>query len=625
MPAMCRVPLCKNHVPTRVLRNKLAAEGVNVILTRAMLTDEAKRQIWANAISRKYGMPEGKLILKKRNVICDKHFVESDFEDISKSGLARIHRRLKSIAVPYEPRTAEQLEEYRRNVKMRRKRFLLENRFPDIYFERDITKSECGIRCKEWIRIQAETWDDIARILNGMNGVRKDAAMWKRSWQDIKKNCKKKVNALRSSQNRTGGGQVDVNLRLTALDDAVIKICGPAITGIEVEIEGGFARPQQDPPLFITPITGPSPSGRTSCLAASPPNFLNSPPLRPNSSAYAAYPAASLPHFITPITGPSPSGRASCLAASPLHFQNSPPLRPNSSGYAPYPAASPQNFITPTTGPSPSGRASCLAASPPNFLNSPPLRPNSSAYAAYPAASLPHFITPITGPSPSGRASCLAASPLHFQNSPPLRPNSSGYAPYPAASPQNFITPTTGPSPSGRASCLAASPPNFLNSPPLRPNSSGSRVRSRQGPYRLQSPLEQLEELAQNPRNARRRPIIGAQGVQQALNLMEEHIRSQNRANQIFEQILNVQFQFLQHIQLQPPQYPLQQYPLQQYPLQQYPLQQQPPPQQPPPQHPPPQHPLLQQLPPQHPPPQQPPPQHPLLQQLPPQQQPPQN
>ncbi|GAB0090035.1 hypothetical protein DMENIID0001_046890 [Sergentomyia squamirostris] len=338
-----------------------------------------------------------------------------------------------------------------------------------------------------------------------MNGVRKDAAMWKRSWQDIKKNCKKKVNALRSSQNRTGGGQVDVNLRLTALDDAVIKICGPAITGIEVEIEGGFARPQQDPPLFITPITGPSPSGRTSCLAASPPNFLNSPPLRPNSSAYVPYPAASPQNFITPTTGPSPSGRASCLAASPLHFQNSPPLRPNSSGYAPYPAA-----------------------------------------------SLPHFMTPITGPSPSGRASCLAASP-----------------------------------------------PNFLNSPPLRPNSSGSRVRSRQGPYRLQSPLEQLEELAQNPRNARRRPIIGAQGVQQALNLMEEHIRSQNRANQIFEQILNVQFQFLQHIQLQPPQYPLQQ-----YPLQQYPLQQQPPPQQPPPQQPPPQHPLLQQLPPQQQPPQ---------------------
>ncbi|GAB0098328.1 hypothetical protein DMENIID0001_140470 [Sergentomyia squamirostris] len=118
---------------------------------------------------------------------------------------------------------------------------------------------------------------------------------------------------------------------------------------------------------------------------------------------------------------PSPSGRASCLAASPLHFQNSPPLGPNYSGQAAYRAASPLNFLNQTTGPSPSGRVSCLAASPLHFQNSPPLVPNYSGQAAYPAAS-PLNLQDLPPPGPSSSVRSGYPIPPNLQ---PAR-NSSG-------------------------------------------------------------------------------------------------------------------------------------------------------------------------------------------------------
>ncbi|CAG9826614.1 unnamed protein product [Diabrotica balteata] len=72
-------------------------------------------------------------------------------------------------------------------------------------------------------------WQTLSQILNALPGAKKEWKQWRKTWQDMKSNTKRKNTKIKNSQVETGGGPPIKDVKMTEEDLKIIEILGTAI------------------------------------------------------------------------------------------------------------------------------------------------------------------------------------------------------------------------------------------------------------------------------------------------------------------------------------------------------------------------------------------------------------
>ncbi|CAH0564419.1 unnamed protein product [Brassicogethes aeneus] len=83
-------------------------------------------------------------------------------------------------------------------------------------------------------------WMSLSDSLNAIPGAQKDWKQWRKAWQDLKGNAKKKGSALKTHFRQTGGGPPLTDIKITKEEQKVLDIIGTTATeGHPTIIESG--------------------------------------------------------------------------------------------------------------------------------------------------------------------------------------------------------------------------------------------------------------------------------------------------------------------------------------------------------------------------------------------------
>ncbi|XP_016656236.1 uncharacterized protein LOC107882427 [Acyrthosiphon pisum] len=81
---------------------------------------------------------------------------------------------------------------------------------------------------KSTVKQRQKLWESLAEALNSEVGPNKSWSEWRKTWCDLKTNVKGKAGANRKERNKTGGGELDLEV-FSEFENKILEMLGPTI------------------------------------------------------------------------------------------------------------------------------------------------------------------------------------------------------------------------------------------------------------------------------------------------------------------------------------------------------------------------------------------------------------
>ncbi|XP_050064808.1 uncharacterized protein LOC126553730 [Aphis gossypii] len=81
---------------------------------------------------------------------------------------------------------------------------------------------------KSTVKQRQKLWERISEVLNSEVGPNKSWSEWRKTWCDLKTNVKSKAGCNRKERNKTGGGEVDLEV-FSEFENKILELIGPTI------------------------------------------------------------------------------------------------------------------------------------------------------------------------------------------------------------------------------------------------------------------------------------------------------------------------------------------------------------------------------------------------------------